>query len=120
MDILRSLGARILTRPTDNTTHIIFKGGRPATLHRYRAYEQDRRPHLVGVGWIVRCREKSERVAEQAFLINPDTIDGVLLSSTSSMASKGNRRKTLEPKMLLAPPAQPQYGQLMPFSAHCF
>lgn len=110
-DILRSLGARILARATDNVTHIIFKGGRSTTLHRYRAYEVDRRPHLVGVGWIVRCKEKNERVPEEPFLINPDTIDGLLLGSSGSLATKVNRRKTLEPKMLLAPPqAQAQYG----------
>ena len=112
IDILRSLGARILTRPTASVTHIIFKGGKPATLHRYRAYEQSSRPFLVGVGWIVSCREKNERVSEEPFLINPDTVDGVLLGSANAMAAKKNRRTSLEPKMLLAVP-QPQYSELM-------
>lgn len=110
VDILRSLGARILTRPTDRVTHIVFKNGKAATLHRYRAYEENARPHLVGVGWIVRCKENNEWAEEKPFLINPDTVDGVLLSTTNALASKANRRQSLEPRMLLAPP-QAQYGR---------
>lgn len=50
------------------TTHVIFKSGRPQTLTRLRALAEPR-PHCVGVGWVVKCREKGERLPEQDFVI---------------------------------------------------
>lgn len=138
VDILRNLGARVrwpslqtgiimltsfsllqvLARPTDSVTHIIFKGGRAATVQRYRAYTKEPKPFFVGVGWIVRCRELNEKVDETGFLVNPDTVDtGVLLKNSHVIGQKkamlplaassgnvsrgaGGRRHTLEPKVL--------------------
>lgn len=110
---------QVLARPTDSITHIIFKGGRQATVQRYRAYTKEPKPFFVGVGWIVRCRETNEKADETPFFVNPDTIDnGVLLGTggqgqnnkivqpmglSSGNVGKGlnaNRRKTLEPKVL--------------------
>lgn len=107
----------MLARPTDSVTHMIFKGGRQATVQRYRAYTKESKPFFIGVGWVVRCRETNKRAGESAFLVNPDAVDnGVLLGGiqetnkyvqplgiSSGNVNKGqnaNRRKTLEPKVL--------------------
>jgi hypothetical protein len=105
---------------------MIFKGGRPATIQRYRAYTKEPKPFLVGVGWIVRCREINEKVDEAPFVVNPDSVDcGLLMSKLSGPArqaqpflssgnsvAKGNRRKTLEPRVLF--PASGSSGTNLP------
>lgn len=55
VEMLKSLGARVLSRHTSIVTHIVFKGGRNATLERVKACRQ--RPHVVGIGWIVKSKE---------------------------------------------------------------
>ncbi|KAK9900261.1 hypothetical protein P389DRAFT_207796 [Cystobasidium minutum MCA 4210] len=123
VDILRSLGARVLARPTDSITHIIFKGGRPATVQRYRAYTKEPKPFFIGVGWVVRCRETNEKADESAFLVNPDTVDNAVLLNGPGVGQKramqplavssgnvakglGSRRQSLEPKVLFPDPSK--------------
>lgn len=55
IDMLKSLGARVMSRHTPAVTHIIYKGGRPATLERVKTCRP--RPHVVGIGWVVRTKE---------------------------------------------------------------
>lgn len=55
-------------RPTMNLTHIIFKAGRPLTVHRYHAHP-DPKPVLVGIGWAVKCKETGARVEEQDYIV---------------------------------------------------
>lgn len=46
----------MVTRPTCPLTHIVFKGGKPGTIDRWCAHAEPK-PVLVGIGWVVRCRE---------------------------------------------------------------
>lgn len=55
VDMLKSLGARVLSRHTTQVTHIVFKAGRPGTLERVKACRQ--KPHVVGIGWVVKSKE---------------------------------------------------------------
>ncbi|GAA5823769.1 hypothetical protein JCM11251_003285 [Rhodosporidiobolus azoricus] len=73
-DMLRSMGARVTTRPSSLTTHIIYKSGRPSTLHFFRTLAPARRPHLVGIAWVVRCAEVGSHVDEASFKI--DDVEG--------------------------------------------
>lgn len=124
---------QVLSRPTDSVTHIIYKGGKPATLHRYRAY-RDPKPFLLGVGWIVKCREMNERVEEKPFTLNPDNFDAVLFDCKPSGAGSGVvggamhgapsggsavRRKSLEPRILVAQPSHPTAMEYVPSKSFC-
>ncbi|GMK59429.1 hypothetical protein CspeluHIS016_0800350 [Cutaneotrichosporon spelunceum] len=53
VEMLRNGGARVLTRPTENCTHFIYKGGRPNTAAFWRRLDAERRPHVVGLRWVV-------------------------------------------------------------------
>lgn len=73
---LRSAGARVSSRApaagsdaAARLTHIVFKSGRPGTLHAFRALPPDARPALVGVNWIRQCLEERRRVDEAPFLV---------------------------------------------------
>ena len=73
-DMLRGLGARILTRMSTSLTHIVFKSGLPSTVSKYRMFS-DPKPAVVGIGWVVECAEKRERVDESRFAVDMDTAD---------------------------------------------
>jgi hypothetical protein len=49
-------------------THIVFRNGKPVTIHKYFSMAEPR-PALVGIGWVVRCREVQARVPEQEFVV---------------------------------------------------
>ncbi|KAH7102206.1 hypothetical protein BKA62DRAFT_617813 [Auriculariales sp. MPI-PUGE-AT-0066] len=74
VEMLRGLGARILTRMSTRLTHIIFKSGLPSTVAKYRMLREPR-PAVVGIGWVVECAEKRERVDESRFAVDLDTAD---------------------------------------------
>jgi hypothetical protein len=97
-------------------THVIFKGGRASTVHRYRALAKDPKPFLVGIGWIVRCRETDARVPETPFCIDPSTLDSIFTSASTGRSriveqNAQSRRKSLEPGSSLALPAPSAPGQ---------
>lgn len=54
---------------TENVTHIIYKSGKPTTLAWYRKQDEDERPHIVGISWVTRSKEKGERLDEQPFAV---------------------------------------------------
>lgn len=60
--------SKVTTRPTLTLTHIVYKSGRPGTLHRLRAHP-DPKPFLVGIAWVVQCAEVGSRVDEKAFIV---------------------------------------------------
>ncbi|EJD41655.1 hypothetical protein AURDEDRAFT_68579, partial [Auricularia subglabra TFB-10046 SS5] len=74
VDMLRGLGARILTRMSTRLTHIVFKSGLPGTIARYRMLNEPR-PLVVGIGWVVECVEKRARVDEDRFAVDLDTAE---------------------------------------------
>lgn len=47
----------------------MYKSGSPTTLAKYQLYN-DPKPHLVGIGWVVECVEKREKVDEARFLVD--------------------------------------------------
>ncbi|EUC62480.1 PTCB-BRCT domain protein [Rhizoctonia solani AG-3 Rhs1AP] len=76
VDMLRGLGAKIVSRPTPSATHFVFKSGHQATLTKYKTYE-DPRPFLVGIAWVVQCVEKRARVDEEAFRVKTDEVSAL-------------------------------------------
>ena len=116
LELIRDNFAQVLARPTETVTHVIFKGGRASTVHRYRALAKDPKPFLVGIGWIVRCRETDTRVPETPFCIDPSTLDSIFTSASTRVGEQSgstaqSRRKSLEPRSSLAPPAPSALGQ---------
>ncbi|BGP18653.1 hypothetical protein JCM10213_002897 [Rhodosporidiobolus nylandii] len=69
VDMLRGMGARVTTRPSSLTTHIIYKSGRPSTLSFLRTLPPMSRPKVVGIAWVVRCAEVGQRVDEGPFKV---------------------------------------------------
>ncbi|KAG8874129.1 hypothetical protein FRB97_006119 [Tulasnella sp. 331] len=69
VQMLRGLSAKIINRPGTTATHIIWKSGLQSTLTRYSSTSGPR-PHLVGIGWVVQCVERKQKVEEKRFLVN--------------------------------------------------
>lgn len=67
-------------------THIVYKSGRPGTLHRLRAHPEPK-PLLVGISWVVNCCEKGLKVDEKSYLVE---------SGNQPLVHK--RRRSMEPK----------------------
>ncbi|OWZ72284.1 hypothetical protein AYX14_02253 [Cryptococcus neoformans] len=86
-DILKSGGAKVLTRPTLSCTHVVYKSGRPATLNWYR--RQDKPPKLVSIKWVTDSKKASKKMEEDKYLVDPNE---------EPIFEK--RRKSMEPKAL--------------------
>ncbi|KAG0152155.1 hypothetical protein CROQUDRAFT_650235 [Cronartium quercuum f. sp. fusiforme G11] len=107
VEMLRGLGAKVPTRPTFPLTHIVFKAGKQATIDRWLIHPKPK-PCLVGIGWVVRCREVLGKASETPYLIDinsttaPTADLGNLSTSVgpSTTAGASNRRKSMEPKAL--------------------
>ncbi|KAK4050811.1 hypothetical protein OIV83_003233 [Microbotryomycetes sp. JL201] len=105
VDMLKSLGARVTTRPTATLTHIIWKAGKP--LSKYVG-STTTGPKIVGIGWVVRCAELNQKVDETDFLVDMEqcrTVTSLVTgtgSQLSSNAGQQRRRKSMEPKALTA------------------
>ncbi|GAA5940596.1 uncharacterized protein JCM15063_006301 [Sporobolomyces koalae] len=105
VDMLKSMGARVTTRPSSLTTHIVFKGGKPSTLQYARSCV--RPPKVVGIGWVVRCVEVSARADERAYAVVEEKKE---IEKENSMFAIGagkpgpaqKRRRSMEPKALAA------------------
>ncbi|KAJ9473960.1 BRCT domain-containing protein [Pseudozyma hubeiensis] len=69
IDMLKNAGAKVMVRFGERKlTHIVYKSGRPSTLHSYRALE-DPKPHVVGIGWVVACLEQGQKADEKPYLV---------------------------------------------------
>lgn len=88
-DILKSGGAKVLTRPTLSCTHVVYKSGRPATLNWYR--RQDKPPRLVSIKWVTDSKKANKKMEEDKYLVDPNE---------EPIFEK--RRKSMEPKALSA------------------
>ncbi|KZT36374.1 hypothetical protein SISSUDRAFT_989301 [Sistotremastrum suecicum HHB10207 ss-3] len=73
VDMLKGLGARTVTKPTKQCTHIVYKSGCEKTVMRWRCLDEPR-PKVVGIGWVVECVEKRERVDEERFSVNLEEV----------------------------------------------
>ncbi|KAM0790809.1 hypothetical protein ACM66B_004655 [Microbotryomycetes sp. NB124-2] len=113
VDMLKSMGARVTTRPTPTLTHVVWKSGKP--LSKYLgsgsagSSSAQRAPKIVGIGWVVRCAEVNQRVDETPFLVDLEqhqqsVTSYVSGSSGTSVAgpsgTQQRRRKSMEPKAL--------------------
>lgn len=92
VDMLRGLGAKILSKPGSSLTHIVYKSGLPSTLTRYRALAEPK-PVVVGIGWVVECVEKRANVDSTRYIINLEeeagsVLEGLKPSTTKSATSK--------------------------------
>lgn len=76
VDMLKGLGAKIVSRPSPSTTHIVFKSGHQSTLTKYKLYD-DPKPFLIGIGWVVQCVEKRARVDEESFAVKTDQVSAL-------------------------------------------
>ncbi|KAI0343407.1 hypothetical protein BDW22DRAFT_1328841 [Trametopsis cervina] len=81
VEMLKGLGARILSRVGQTCTHIIYKNGLMSTLTRYRLLNTPK-PAVVGIGWVVECVEQRARVDEAAFLID---IEGASIAGSNKV-----------------------------------
>lgn len=69
VEMLKGAGAKVLVRFGERKlTHIVYKSGRPSTLHSYRALE-DPKPHVVGISWVVACLEQGKKADESPYLV---------------------------------------------------
>ncbi|WOO80186.1 uncharacterized protein LOC62_03G003697 [Vanrija pseudolonga] len=89
VNMLKTCGARVLTRPTESCTHIIYKGGKQSTAVFYRRLPEDKRPFVVGIRWVVRSKETGRRAPEDEHVVNLDEEDIFQI-----------RRKSMQPKSL--------------------
>ncbi|KAJ1024281.1 hypothetical protein NDA18_004452 [Ustilago nuda] len=66
---LKNAGAKVMLRFGERKlTHIVYKSGRPSTLHSYRALD-DPKPHVVGISWVVACLEQGKKADEKPYLV---------------------------------------------------
>ncbi|KAI0918908.1 hypothetical protein AcV5_001967 [Taiwanofungus camphoratus] len=90
VDMLKGMGARVLTRVGQTCTHIVYKNGLMSTVTRYRLLTEPR-PFVVGIAWVVECAEQRSRVNETEHLVS---LDGV------NIAGVNKRRRSMLPKQI--------------------
>ncbi|EEB95928.1 hypothetical protein MPER_05027, partial [Moniliophthora perniciosa FA553] len=91
--MLKDLGARIMTRLGPTCTHILWKNGLPSTINRYRTLN-DPKPHVIGNSWVVTCAQESRRVDEAEYLIDLEEF-----KYAAEAAAGHKRRKSMIPKL---------------------
>ncbi|MBW0504032.1 hypothetical protein O181_043747 [Austropuccinia psidii MF-1] len=123
VEMLKSLGAKVVSRATFPLTHIIFKAGKQATIDRWFLHPRPK-PFLVGIGWVVRCREVLSKVNETPYAIDINSSQAPLNLSNAGFdgglkgvsvcggGGSGNRRKSMEPKALSLLNSGLQYNHL--------
>lgn len=90
VEMLRSMGAKVMVRASERRlSHIVFKSGKPATLHHFRA-QPDPKPLLVGVNWVLRCAEEGKKVLEEDYLVEV---------GKQAIFQHRRRRSSMAPKM---------------------
>ena len=75
-DMLRGLGARILTAGVGQTcTHVVYKNGSPSTITKVKLMDEPARPKVVGIGWVVACAENRERTDETKYEVDIESVN---------------------------------------------
>ncbi|GAA6011160.1 hypothetical protein JCM11491_006743 [Sporobolomyces phaffii] len=105
VDMLKTMGARVTTRPSSLTTHIVFKSGRASTLQFVRSCV--RPPKVVGIAWVVRCAEIGQRADENVFRVVEDKKETekenmLFAAGAGKTVPAQKRRRSMEPKALAA------------------
>ncbi|KLT44277.1 hypothetical protein CC85DRAFT_326690 [Cutaneotrichosporon oleaginosum] len=105
VEMLRNGGARVVSRPTESCTHFIYKGGRPNTAAFWRRMDAARRPHVVGLRWLVNSLKAGRREDEVEHTV--DFAHEVVFQK---------RTKSMEPKVLkrLGPIAEAPFRAYTP------
>ncbi|CCA72274.1 hypothetical protein PIIN_06208 [Serendipita indica DSM 11827] len=94
VDMLRGLGAKILSRIGSSLTHIVYKSGQPSTLTRYRTLA-DPKPAVVGIAWVVECVEKRHKADTARYAISLEEEAGSILEGLKNANAKStNTAKT--------------------------
>ncbi|WVQ94037.1 hypothetical protein IAU59_001115 [Kwoniella sp. CBS 9459] len=106
VEILKGLGARVQSRPSERCTHVIYKSGKSSTLAWWRKQE-DPKPLIVGIKWVTECKKAGQRVEEDKFVVDVSQEDVFQ-----------KQRKSMEPKAIatiqgLAPPPNPMRPALL-------
>ncbi|OCF36066.1 hypothetical protein I316_01938 [Kwoniella heveanensis BCC8398] len=106
VEILKGLGARVQSRPSERCTHVIYKSGKTSTLAWWRKQE-DPKPLIVGIKWVTECKKAGKRVEENDFVVDVSKEDVFQ-----------KQRKSMEPKAIaaiqgLAPPPNPMRQALL-------
>lgn len=65
----------MISRLTENVTHIVYKSGKSTTLSSWRKMDEDERPFIVGIGWITKCKERGERQDEEPYRVAVEEED---------------------------------------------
>lgn len=69
IDMLKNAGAKVMVRFGERKlTHIVYKSGKPSTLHSYRGLDEPK-PYVVGIGWVVACLEQANKADEAPYLV---------------------------------------------------
>ncbi|WVF66421.1 hypothetical protein IAT40_001161 [Kwoniella sp. CBS 6097] len=106
VEILKGLGARVQSRPTERCTHVIYKSGKSSTLAWWRKQE-DPKPLIVGIKWVTECKKAGKKVEEDQFVVDVSKEDVFQ-----------KQRKSMEPKAIAAiqslapPPTQMRHALL--------
>ncbi|TFK74037.1 hypothetical protein BDN72DRAFT_790075 [Pluteus cervinus] len=90
MEMLKNVGARLLTRVGQSCTHIVYKNGMASTVSRYRLL-RDPKPFVVNITWVVDCVEQRTRMDESKYLVD--------LQHTN-VAGTNKRRRSMLPKLI--------------------
>ncbi len=91
VEMLKSAGAKVMLRFGERKlTHIVYKSGRPSTLHSYRALDDHNKPHVVGISWVVACMEQSKKADEKPYLVEV-AKQAIFQTVSRSHASCGRR-----------------------------
>jgi len=73
-------------------THIVYKSGLPSTLTKFRALPEPK-PAVVGIGWVVECVEKREKVEVTRYLISLEEEAGSVLEGLKKTGKSANTGK---------------------------
>ncbi|KAF9447190.1 hypothetical protein P691DRAFT_671996 [Macrolepiota fuliginosa MF-IS2] len=107
VEMLESLGAKILTRVGQTCTHVIFKNGLMSTTSRYRLLREPK-PSVVGIAWVVDCVEQRRRVEEAPYLIDLTEVN---------VAGTNKRRRSMLPKLMSEAFTEPTPTEIDPDEA---
>jgi len=80
---------KVNVRLTSAVTHIIFKSGLPTTLAWYRRQDQEEKPYIVGVGWLLKSKKAGEKLDEVEFTVDIAVEDIFQKVSISAVAKAG-------------------------------
>ncbi|KZO96104.1 hypothetical protein CALVIDRAFT_481683 [Calocera viscosa TUFC12733] len=106
VEMLKSMGARVLKSPTPSLTHLVLKSPLPHTITRYHTLP-DPKPEVVAVGWVVKCAEENRRVEVSDWRLDLSAGAGIVSAipgcstrpSNRSLAGRGGtRRISMEPR----------------------